>query len=92
MRPDLTALRAAGVQRARFSAVYCGRGPRGHVILRDVAGPVGLLEHAWVRPDHWWGRMHQKGDRVAFVGSVEPDGRDDGSMELGLFRCREVAP
>ena len=90
MRPDLTALQSAGVARARFTAVYCGKGPRGHVILREISGPVGQLEHAWVRPDHWQGRMHQRGDKVVFLASPEPYWRDDGSRELGLFRCREV--
>ena len=89
MRTDL-----AGLNRARFSATYCGRGPHGHVILRDVTGPVGpLQEHIWVRPDHWWGRrLHVTGDRVEFIASVEPYWRNDGSQDLGLFKCKEVRP
>lgn len=90
MRADLAGLRTG---RAHFSAVYCGRGPRGHVILRNVAGPVGMLQHAWIRPEDWRARRHHRnGDRVEFVASVEPYFRNDGSTDLGLFKCQEVRP
>lgn len=61
------------------------------MILRDISGPAGQVEHAWIRPGHWSGRDHQLGDHVEFVGSIEPYWRDDGSQDLGLFRCMEVA-
>ena len=87
MRPELAALRKAGITRARFSARYAGRSQRGgYIILSDVETPIGTIEHAWIRPTHWHGPIPAPGDRVEFRAQIEPYFRDDGTTDLGLFR------
>lgn len=88
MRPELAALRRAGITRARFSARYAGRSRRGgYIMLSDVQTPIGgCMDHAWIRPWHWHGPIPAPGDHVEFRAQIEPYFRDDGTTDLGLFR------
>ena len=87
MRPELAALRKAGITRARFSARYSGRSRRGHIRLSDVQTPIGgCMDHAWIRPRQWHGPLPAPGARVEFRAQIECYWRDDGSQDLGLIR------
>jgi len=47
-------------------------------------------EHAWVRPGHWRGSIPRPGEQIRFSAHLEPYWRDDGSYDIGLFRCRRL--
>jgi hypothetical protein len=47
-------------------------------------------EHAWVRPGHWRGPIPRPGEEIRFSAHLEPYWRDDGSYDIGLFRCRRL--
>lgn len=87
MRPELAALRRAGITRARFSARYAGRSRRGgYIILSDVETPIGSMDHTWIRPWHWHGPIPAPGEHVEFRAWIEPYWRESGEQDLGLFR------
>jgi hypothetical protein len=91
MKRDLAKLRAAGLRRARFSARVASVTRKGLIILEDVFLPVGFEDHAWIRPEHWRGRVPQAGDHVEFLASIEPYYKGSGVEDLALVRL-EVLP
>jgi hypothetical protein len=91
MKRDLAKLRAAGLRRARFSARVANVTREGLIILEDVFLPVGFEDHAWIKPEHWQGRVPQAGDHVEFLASIEPYYKGSGVEDLALVRL-EVLP
>lgn len=88
----MRSLSALQGMRCRFTAIYAGRSPRGHLILKNVLGPAYEAEHIWVREQDWDTRLPQIGRQIELVGTVMPYWHDDGRKEFGLFACREVIP
>lgn len=86
MRPELAVMRRAGITRCRFSARYQLIDRRGFIALENVQTPIGQIDHLWIRPHHWHGRIPQRGEEVQFRASIEVYWREDGSEDLGLFR------
>ena len=91
MKSAFAALLRAGVTRAIFSARCDFLDRRGFLALTLVQTPAGIAEeHAWVRPGHWRGPEPKPGEEISFSAHLEPYGRDDGSYDIGLFRCRRL--
>ncbi len=86
MRPELAAMRLAGMIRSRFSARFGMEDHRGFIVLNAVQTPIGEIDHLWVRPGHWHGDIPARGAKVNFRAQIEPYYREDGSEDLGLFR------
>ncbi len=87
MRDHLQALAAAGIRRARFSARAAGISPRGHVILEDLASPVGDSQHCWVDPADTK-ELPPLGRVASFIATIQPYERDDPSIDYALTNIR----
>lgn len=90
MRPELDAMRRAGMVRSRFSARYQLMDHRGFISLQAVQTPIGEIDHIWIRPGHWSGKIPARGEQVRFRAYIEPYWREDGTEDLGLFRLQVV--
>jgi hypothetical protein len=90
VRRDFAQLRAAGLKRARFLARVAKVTSRGIVKLEDVFSPIGFTDHAWIRAEHWRGRIPKSGEHIEFLASVEPYWHNSGEQDLGLFECRVI--
>ena len=85
MKSAFAAMLRAGITRAIFSARCDFLDRRGFLAPTEMAE-----EHAWVRPGHWRGPVPRPGEEIRFSAHLEPYWRDDGSYDIGLFRCRRL--
>ena len=86
MRRDLVQLQAAGLKRARFSARVANVTQRGLVILENIFSPVGFVDHVWIKPEQWRGRIPHAGDQVEFLASIGTYYKGSGVEDLELVR------
>ena len=92
MKSAFAAMLRAGITRAIFSARCDFLDRRGFLALNQIQTPTEMAEeHAWVRPGHWRGSIPRPGEQIRFSAHLEPYWRDDGSYDIGLFRCRRLA-
>jgi hypothetical protein len=91
MKSAFAAMLRAGITRAVFSARCDFLDRRGFLALNQIQTPTEMAEeHAWVRPGHWRGPIPRPGEEIRFSAHLEPYWRDDGSYDIGLFRCRRL--